>query len=605
MARSPDSSPAPAWLPDWARGYGTTLLRQDAIAGLTTGILLVPQGMAYAMLAGLPPVVGLYASVVPLVAYALVGTSRELAVGPVAIVSLLTATGIAGAVDRTGGEADPITLALALALLVGVLQTGMGLLRMGFLVQLLSHPVVSGFTSAAAIVIGTSQLPNLLGLDVRGKGFLETVGAVGAALAETHVLTLALGGGALALLLTLRAKAPRFPGPLFVMLLATGLVVVLGLDQAGVAVVGAVPTGLPQWSAPWVPAEAWGALLPTGIAIALVGFMESVSVAQNFARKGGYRLVANRELLALGGANLAAAFTSGYPVTGGFSRTAVNATAGAKTPVASLVSAGFVLITLLFLTPLFAQLPKSALAALIMMACIGLIDGHEVKHLWKVERADLALLAITFTVTLLVGVEEGILSGVLASMLWLIANTTRPHIALLGRLPGTTHFRNLKNHPDALAPADAILIRLDAQLYYGNVAHLDEVLRAAEQELPERLRTVVLDASAINRIDSTADAALRRSVEAYRARGVAFGLAGLKVPVRRVLQRSGCLETIGEENLFLSVHEAVEGFQARGLMGPCQPRTAHGDVRLPQALARAEESPNVYVAEETASPRRG
>jgi len=544
--------PASAWL----RRYDRETLRADALAGLTTAVMLVPQAMAYAMLAGLPPITGLYASVVPLVVYGLLGTSRQLAVGPVAMVSLLTLTGV-GAVAEPGST-EFVAYAVVLAVMVGVLQLAMGFLRAGFLVNFLSHPVIAGFTSAAALIIGLSQLGHLLGVDLARSRFVhEIIADAFARVGDASAATLSIGAVSIALLIGLKRYAPRFPRALVVVGGATVLVVALGLEAGGVAVVGAVPAGLPMPAIPTLELSALQSLLPTAIVIALVGFMESISVAKGFARKHHYKLDANQELRALGLANIAGSVFGAYPVTGGFSRTAVNAQAGARTGMASIFTAAVVALTLLLLTPLFYFLPKSALAAIIMTAVFGLVDVSEARHLWRVKRGDLALMATTFLATLALGIEEGILVGVGASLLVFVVRSTRPHLAVLGRIPWSELYRNVERFPEARTVPGVLTVRIDSQLYFGNVDFLEKALARLERARPEPLKAVVVDASGMNQVDSSAESALRGIADGYARRGIAFYVAQAKGPVRDVLSRSGLDRHLGSDAFADTVHEAV------------------------------------------------
>ena len=526
---------------DWLTRYDTRRdFRGDLTAGLTTAVMLIPQAMAYAMLAGLPPIVGLYASLLPLAVYALLGTSRQLAVGPVAMVSLLVAQGVAPLAEQ-GSEAF-LTYAVLLAFMVGALQLAMGLLRLGFLVNFLSHPVISGFTSAAALIIGFSQLGHLLGIEIPRGGVGDTLRSAVDQIDAWDWTTLGISLGAVVVLLVAKKLSPRFPRALAVVVVGTLAVVVLGLD---VRVVGEVPAGLPGLSMPRLETQAMSTLLPIALTIALVSFMESISVAKAFARRHHYEVDANQELVALGAANLAGSVMSAYPVTGGFSRTAVNDQADARTPMAGLVTAGVVSLALLWLTPLFHSLPKAVLGAIIMVAVLGLVDVHEVKHLWKVKRSDLALLALTFFATLFVGIEEGILVGVGASLLHFIVRSTRPHCAVLGRRPDGRYL-NVDRFADAEPTPGVLAVRLDAQLYFGNVGFLKERLVALELAAESPVHAVVLDAAGINQLDSSAVAALSDLRRDYEAREVRLIIAGPKGPVRDVMQRSGLWEALGE-----------------------------------------------------------
>lgn len=550
--------PAASWLPAYRRAH----LGGDVGAGLTVAVMLVPQAMAYAMLAGLPPVIGLYASTIPLVLYALFGTSKQLAVGPVAMVSLLVATSV-GTLAKAG-SAEYIGFALTLMLMVGVLQLVLGLARAGFVVNFLSHPVVSGFTSAAALIIGSSQLKHLLGVDIgRTSKVHETLAAVANGLGTAHLPTVFIGVSAVALMLVLRRVAPKVPGALVAVVLGTGAVIAFDLAAGGVAIIGAVPGGLPPLSMPSLSGDALATLLPAAIAISLVGFMESISVAQFFARKHGDRIDANQELIGLGLANLGGAFFSGYPVTGGLSRTAVNEQAGARTGLASLVTAALIVLTLLFLTPLFHALPKAVLAAIIIVAVTRLFDVAEVKHLYQSDRVDLGLLLLTFVATLALGIEEGILVGVGASLLVFVARRTRPHYAVLGRLPGEPVWRNVANFPEAVPEPGILALRFDASFYFGNVRFLQQRIEQEEARATTPIVGIVLAMHGVNALDSSAAAMLADVARQYAERGIAVHLAAVKGPVRAAIRRNHALERLFEGRVFLTTNRAVEALLAR------------------------------------------
>ncbi len=539
------------------RDYDRDMLRSDVAAGLTTAIMLIPQAMAYALLAGLEPIVGLYASTVPLAIYSILGTSRQLAVGPVAMVSLLVASAL-GAM----GISDPgaaLGLAALMSLLVGLMQWGMGLARLGFLVKFLSHPVIAGFTSAAALIIGFSQLKHVLGAPLpRSHHVHEILISAVEHASEIHPLTLGISAATIATLVVLKRIAPRFPR--FLLVVAGGAAAVwgLGLHEVGVKIVGDVPAGLPMPSLPALDLAALQAMLPIALTISLVGFMESISVAKNFARKHGYEVDADAELRALGLANVSGAFFGAYPVTGGFSRTAVNDQAGARTGVAGLVTAASVALTLLFLTPLFYFLPNAVLAAIIMTAVFGLIDVAEARHLWKVSKPDLALMGLTFVATLLVGIEQGILVGVVASLVWFVWRTSRPHVARLGRLPGSSVYRNIARYPDAMCTPGVLALRIDAPLFFANTAFLKQSLDELEGSEEVPLRHVVIDAKGIGSVDAQALGALEEIVHAYERRGVAIWFAGVRGPVRDALKSAHLWERIGEDHFVERVHEAID-----------------------------------------------
>lgn len=546
---------------DWGSRYSRDDLRSDTMAGLTTAVMVIPQAMAYAMLAGLPPAIGLYASIVPLALYAVFGTSRQLSVGPVAMVSLLVAMSV-GALVEPGQTETYVAYAVLLALMVGVIQLTMGVVRLGFLVNFLSHPVISGFTSAAALIIGFSQLKHLLGLSIPRSNHIHTILLQALEqIRDVEPITLTLGVASIVILTVLKKYKPNWPRALAVVLLGTLAVWLLGLKELGVATVGDVPSGFPSPKAPTMDLALIKELAPIAITIALVSFMESLSVAKVFATRNRYEIQPNQELIGLGISNIGGAFFSSYPVTGGFSRTAVNAQAGARTGMASLITASVVLFAVLFLTPLFYYLPKAILASIIMTAVFGLIDLHEVKHLWKVERGDLGLLILTFFATLSFGIEEGILIGVGASLLRFVVRTTRPHTAVLGNLPGTTVYRNVKNFPEARTTPEVLVVRIDAQFYFGNVTFLKETLKELEVSMDDEVRAIIIDASSVNQLDSSADAALHELRHDYKDRDIELYFANVKGPVREIMGASGFTSALGEDHFFLSIHDAVQTAQ--------------------------------------------
>ena len=528
----------------WLSGYRREDLPGDLTAGLTTAVMLVPQGMAYAMLAGLPPVAGLYASTIPLIVYALFGSSRQLAVGPVAIVSLLTLAGV-GALAEPGSP-EFIALAATLMAMVGVIQAGLGFLRAGFVVNFLSHAVISGFTSAAALVIGLSQLKHLLGVDLpREQNVFVLLGRAATELGNTHAVTLLIGVASIAALMLGKRLSKRFPTPLLVVIVSSLVVWGLDLHERGVAIVGTVPAGLPGFALPDLSGGALAALLPTALTIAFVAFMESVAVAKAIAAKHRYKIDPNRELVGLGLANVVGAAFRGYPITGGFSRSAVNDQAGARTPLAGLVTAVLIGLTLLFLTDLFFFLPRAVLAAIVMVAVFGLIDAKEPVHLFRIKKVDAATLAVTFLATLTLGIETGILTGVGFSLAVFVVRSAWPHKAELGWRPDAGVFRNVRRYEDAVTWDDLYLTRPDASLYFANMASLEDDLNAAVADRPQ-LRAIVLDFSGVNDVDGVAIDVLQDRMDAFDAQGIAVHLAGVKGPVRDLLQRAGWYERYGD-----------------------------------------------------------
>ncbi|MGA9238681.1 SulP family inorganic anion transporter [Robiginitalea sp.] len=560
---------------DWLPGYQKQWLSGDLSAGITVGIMLVPQGMAYAMIAGLPPVFGLYAALVPQIVYALMGTSRQLAVGPVAMDSLLVASGL-GALALSGIE-EYIAMALFLALFMGGIQLLFGLLKMGFLVNFLSKPVISGFTSAAAIIIGLSQLKHLLGTDIEGSSQIHILlSNAFKTLGDTNLFTLGLGIAAIIVIRTLKKINRKIPGALVAVVLGVLAVYFLELSSSGVRIVGEVPDGLPGLTLPALDTARISELFPIALTLALIAFMEAISVAKAVEEKRGENHVkANQELIALGASNIVGSLFQSYPTTGGFSRTAVNDQAGANTGLASLISSAVVGLTLLFLTPAFYYLPNAVLAAIIMVAVFGLIDLKYPARLWKNRKDEFALLVITFLLTLGLGIKEGILLGVLASLLLLVYRTSKPHIAILGRIRDTPHFRNLDRFAtDTDNPEEFLILRFDGQLFFGNKDYFRAQLQKQIEKKGEGLEYVILNAEAVNYIDSTAVFMLRSLVADLKKENIRFAVAGAIGPTRDILYTSGLIEDIGPENLFSNTNEAFTHLRMRSERSEIETRIA-------------------------------
>lgn len=548
----------------WARTYDRSILASDLVAAVIVTIMLVPQSLAYALLAGLPPQVGLYASILPLVAYAIFGTSRTLAVGPVAVISLMTAAAAGGVAAQ--GTPEYVAAALILALLSGLILLVMGLLRLGFLANLLSHPVVSGFITASGILIAVSQLKHILGVRASGEALPEMLLTLAEGLPGLNPVTLAIGASATAFLfwvrkglkpLLLRAGlAPRpaelvaRAGPVLAVIVATGLVALFALP---VAIVGAIPTGLPPIGAPLFEPDLWGALLVPALLIGVIGFVESVSVAQTLAAKRRQRIDPDQELIGLGAANVAAAFSGGYPVTGGFARSVVNFDAGAETPAAGAYTAIGLLLALLFLTPLLFHLPVAVLAATIIVAVLSLVDLRTPVEVWRYSKSDFAAMAGTIGVTLGVGVEAGVMTGVAVSLALFLWRASRPHAAVVGLVPGTQHFRNVLRHAVETAP-NLVTLRIDESLTFINARWLEERVLELIADRPE-IEHVVLMCSAVNGIDASALESLEAINHRLADAGVALHLSEVKGPVMDGLQRSDLLgELTGQ--VFLSQYEA-------------------------------------------------
>lgn len=528
---------------------------RDLSAGIIVAVILAPQAMAYAMLAGLPPITGLYAATVPLLAYTLFGSSRQLAVGPVAMVSLLVQ--IACVKVAQTGTPEYLGAALSLALLSGLVLLLLGLLRAGFLVNFLSRAAIGGFTSAAAIVIALSQMKHLLGVPAGGgESAFRLLRELVAHLPEVHPLTTAIGMGAIVILVAIQRNFPRIPAPLVVVVCGTLLVYLFRLDLAGVSTVGVLPQGLPPLSLPaWSP-EVFTALFPAAVTIAVVGYLESFAVADLIAVKEKYRIDPNRELTGLGFANLAAALFSGYPVTGGFSRTAVNHRAGARSGVASLVTAGLIFAILLWFTHLFRYLPKAVLAAIVVVAVAGLVEVAEVRMLLRIKKSDGFTFLLTFLVTLGFGVEVGIVAGVVFSLLVFIWRSAHPHIAELGWLAEEQVFRNISRYPDASVFPGLLLVRVDASLYFANMAFVADWIRERMARRDD-ISCIIFDMSGVNDMDAVALAALEADIGNFAERGVRVACAGMKGPVRDLTARAGWPERYGRDMSFLTVRHAV------------------------------------------------
>lgn len=549
--------PILSWLPS----YNKSSLVGDLSAGITVGIMLVPQGMAYAMLAGLPPIYGLYAATVPLLIYAILGTSRQLAVGPVAMVSLLVASGVGALAEH--GTTEFVSLCLLLAMMVGLIQLIMGLGRLGFLVNFLSHPVIAGFTSAAALIIGFSQLKHLLGLDIPRAKIHKIIVSVFENIGQVNVPTLLIGIGGIVTILSLKRVNKRLPSPLIVVVLGLAVVSFLGLDSKGVDLVREVPSGLPAFAIPVFSTDMIMSLLPIALTIALISYVESYAVAKAIQNKHkDYELDPNQELIGLGAANIFGSLFSAFPVTGGFSRSAVNDQAGAKTGIAAIISAALVVLALMFLTPYFYNLPKAVLAAIIMVAVFGLIDFKEAVHLWKTDRYDFLAFAITFLATLFVGIEQGILIGIAVSLAVILYKISYPHVAELEQIPMSPTFRNIERFENLVSNKEAIILRYDAPLFFANCASFKEKILSKITERPEAKR-VVLDVSGISHVDSSAIHILKDLHKILKDKKILLQFADVKGPIRDLFQRNGLHDKFGKDNFFLSVKDAADSSETK------------------------------------------
>jgi SulP family sulfate permease len=530
----------------WLRHYRRAMLPGDISAGVVVAMMMIPQGMAYALVAGLPPVVGIYASIVPPALYALFGTSSTQSVGPMAIISLMTASSLAPL--AAAGSPLYTTLAAQLALLSGLVLLACGLLRIGFIANFFSRPVMSGFTIGSAVVIALGQLPALLG------AALPSLHLPSAILGVASLLLLLLARSGLAPLLRRLGLGPVVAeigaklAPMAVVLGATALVPVLGLAALGVRTTGTVPAGLPVFTLATSNAH-WQALLQPALLIGFMVFLISMSGAQTLALKRAEKLHSNRELIGLGAANLGSALTGGFPVTGSISRSAVNFAAGANSQLASLITAGLLALALVAPTGWLALLPLPALAATIIVAVLGMLDSTTLRTAWRYDRADAAALLATAAGVLVLGVEAGVVVGVALSMGALIWRASRPHIAVLGRIPGTEHFRNIERYTADTA-AGLLILRVDAQLFFGNVEAVNARIEDEIAACPGT-RHLVLVLSAVNAIDTSALFALAELNAMLRTRGIGLHLAEVKGPVMDRLKHSELLGALNGK-LFLS-----------------------------------------------------
>ncbi|SKB14052.1 Sulfate transporter [Planktothrix sp. PCC 11201] len=562
---------------DWGLNYKRDDLTGDLTAGIIVASLLIPQGMAYAMLAGLPPEVGLYASIFPQIVYAFLGTASMLSVAPVAVDSLM----VAAAVSAIATENTPEYLgyALTLALLVGIIELLIGIFRLGFIANFLSQAVISGFISAAAILIGFSQVKHLLGIKIpQTESFFDTVVSIIQASPNLNIITLGLGISSLVFLLYFNRGLGQYlksqgvkesiiipltkSGPLILVILSSVFVGVLHLDQGfGVKVVGEIPRGFPPFTIPNFDLNNIKLLGTSALAISFVGFMEAFSVGQFLASKKRQKVEANQELIALGASNITAAFTGGYPITGGLSRSVVNFSSGANTALASIITALFLMLTVLFFTPLFYYLPQTSLAAIILVAVGNLLDFPTLKRLWNYNKLDGITWGGTFIAVLLTGAEQGIILGVLISLVLHLARTSKPHVAILGRVENTEHFRNILRHPVTTSP-HILAVRIDESLYFVNTKYLENYLLKLVTEQKE-VEYLLLVCSGINSIDGSALETLQRLIEDLHQMGIEFYLSEVKGPVFDQLEKIGFVDKLGRDRIFLSTDQAIKELSQR------------------------------------------
>ncbi|KAF7064977.1 hypothetical protein CFC21_071173 [Triticum aestivum] len=583
----------------WMRSYRWKEdFQADLAAGITVGVMLVPQAMSYAKLAGLHPIYGLYTGFVPLFVYAIFGSSRQLAVGPVALVSLLVSNVLGGIVNSSSELYTE--LAILLAFMVGILECLMALLRLGWLIRFISHSVISGFTTASAIVIGLSQIKYFLGYSVtRSSKIIPLIESIIAGIDQFSWPPFVMGSAFLVILLIMKKlgktnKKLRFlraSGPLTAVVLGTLFVKIF--RPTAISVVGEIPQGLPSFSIPR-GFEHLMSLMPTAILITGVAILESVGIAKALAAKNGYELDSNKELFGLGLSNICGSFFSAYPATGSFSRSAVNHESGAKTGLSGIIMGIIICSALLFMTPLFTDIPQCALAAIVISAVTGLVDYEEAIFLWGIDKKDFFLWAMTFTTTLTFGIEIGVLVGVGFSLAFVIHESANPHIAVLGRLPGTTVYRNTLQYPEAYTYNGIVVVRVDAPIYFANISYIKDRLREYELKLPNsnrgpdvgRVYFVILEMSPVTYIDSSAVQALKDLHQEYKTRDIQIAIANPNRQVHLLLSRAGIIDMIGAGWCFVRVHDAVQV-----CLQHVQSSSSNAIKLSPQASGNLTESP--------------
>ena len=544
---------------EWIQEYNKTLFKGDLSAGITVAVMLIPQGMAYAMIAGLPPVYGLYAAIFPQLIYAIMGSSRQLAVGPVAMDSLLVATTL-----NTMAIVDAqhyISLAIFLAFFMGVIQVFLGLIKFGFLVNFLSKPVINGFTSAAAIIIGLSQLNHMLGVEISQGNVLQALmQSIWEVRTEIHLLTLMITLGSIFLIFGIKRFSKKIPVALVVVILTTLLTSQLNWNEMGVSIVGTIPSGLPAFDFQWIAVEDIYPLFPMALTLSLIAFLEAISIAKAIEVKENKETVdPNQELIALGAANVFGSFFQSYPTTGGFSRTAVNHESGAQTGVAAIISAAVVGLTLVFFSSWFYYLPKPVLGAIILTAVINLVDLKYPYQLWSSHREEFFILLFTFLITLFMGIMEGVLLGTLASLSLMVYRSSQPHIAILGRIKGTKHYRNIHRFTEEVETFPGVLIlRFDGQLFFGNHSYFKKQIVDLLGRETKKIRYLVIDASPINYIDASASNTLNHWIQNLNKEGITVLWVNVIGPIRDLFFKNGMLKKIGKKNLFYSLDSAVK-----------------------------------------------
>ena len=549
---------------NWILKYKPEYFKDDLLAGITVAILLIPQGMAYALIAGLPPVYGLYAALTPQIVYTIMGTSRQLAVGPVAMDSLLVAAGL-GALSIVG-TAEYIQMAILLSLMVGIIHLILGIFKMGFFVSFLSKPVISGFTSGAALIISLSQVKYLTGIPIAQNNKLQDfIFSILKSEIPIHVTTLILGLSCIFFLLFIKKLNKKIPSALVVVFFSTLWVYYYDKNLEGVAIIGEIPQGLPSIKFPKLDWLVIKNLFPIALTISIVAFTEAISISKGLAEKNKlYNLNPNQELLALGSANIFGSFFQSYPTTGGFSRTAVNSQAKAKTGVASLICALLIALTLSFFTDLFFYVPKTVLAAIIISAVLRLIDIKYAIRLYKSRKDEFAVLVLTFILTLFVGIIQGIFFGIILSLLLLVYRASKPHFAFLGRIGNTNYFQNIDRFPnEVVVREDLIILKFDAQLFFGNIDFFKKLVFNSIEKKPSKVKGFIINARAINYIDSTASEELIIIIKKLQKKGIRVMVVGAIDPSRDIIINSKLIKVIKKQNLFVTSGDATDSFDGK------------------------------------------
>tara|TARA_B100000809_G_scaffold259307_1_gene304067 strand:+ start:1371 stop:3098 length:1728 start_codon:yes stop_codon:yes gene_type:complete len=546
---------------EWLPNYNTSLFKGDLVAGITVGIILIPQGIAYALIAGLPPIYGLYCALVPQMIYAIFGTSRQVAVGPVAMDSLIVATGVSTL--ALAGSESYIAIAILLGLMVGTIQFILGVFSLGFIVNFLSKPVITGFTSAMALIIGFNQFRNLLGVDfIQSDQIQYILEDIWLEIATFNVRTTAIGLLSVIIIIVFRKINKKIPNALIVVILGIVIMKYFGKSFNDVAIVKEVPSGLPVFGIPEFDLDLIRELLPIALTLVMVGYLEIISIGKSLeAKQDVYRIRPNQELIALGLSNMVGSLFKAYPSTSSFSRSAINQESGAKTGMAALISVVMVVITLLFLTPLFFHLPKTVLAAIIIVAVFGLVNFKEAAFLWRANILDFWLMLSTFIATLFLGIEYGIIVGVGLSLVVLIYRTSRPYVVELGKVPNSNFYKNKNRFEEVVLEDEILVFRFDAQIFYANSSYFRDNLDEMAAQKGKALKLIVLDAESINRVDSTGVEMLKERIKYYQKKDVFFYFAGVKGPVRDDFFRSGILEIIGINHFFMKANQAVKFYK--------------------------------------------